>query len=152
MKLSEIKIPEPFKACQPNAYKLEACRRCFEQNHRLDRNIVVNRDGVLVDGYIGYLVLMENGVESADVVCASDDRQLGGSKTVYVFGTHWKGGEEYCWRVTSRTADVLNLAVGRRAIVKTQFGRRTILVSRVEQRTDCPVSTKVKRVYRCLPS
>lgn len=151
MKISDIKISEQIKASKPNEYKMNKCRKYYSENKKIDRDIVINKDGFLVDGYIGYLVLIENNVENVDVVVDENSAEHP-RKSIYVFGTHKKDGEEYCWCVTNRTMDVINLAVGNRAIVKTKYGRKTIVIKRLEERTECPVVTKVKRVYKCLPN
>lgn len=54
-----IKVPNRFSHSRPNEDKMEACREFYRTNHRLDRDIVVDENMVLKDGYIGYLVLIE---------------------------------------------------------------------------------------------
>lgn len=67
MKLSEIKISNAFAVTTPREDKVNACREYWEENHEQDRDIVVNKDNVLVDGYVQYLVLKEKGIEEVFV-------------------------------------------------------------------------------------
>lgn len=47
-----IKVPNRFSHSRPNEDKMEACREFYRTNHRLDRDIVVDENMVLKDGYI----------------------------------------------------------------------------------------------------
>ena len=67
MRLSEIKIPEDFKSSIPNTYKYNKCERYYKENNKQDRYLVVNENNYLIDGYIMYLVLKNNGDEYWDV-------------------------------------------------------------------------------------
>lgn len=52
MKLSEIKISNAFASTTPKDDKLNACRNYWKENHEQDRDIVVNKNNVLIDGYM----------------------------------------------------------------------------------------------------
>lgn len=67
MKLSKIKIRSDFAATKPRQEKMNLCRYCYKRCGKLDREIVINKDNVLVDGYVGYLVLLENGVKRSKI-------------------------------------------------------------------------------------
>lgn len=146
MKISDIKIRENFKSSTPSDAKLQECREYFKRHGTIDRDIVVNNNGYLLDGYIGYLVLMENGVEEVSVVSANQDYV---NKTVYVFGCHSCNGKEYVWRMP-KGAKAGNIAVGSNILVQTRFGIKTITVTRIETLYSPPVTIPVKRVIRCL--
>lgn len=77
-----IKVPNRFSHSRPNEDKMEACREFYRTNHRLDRDIVVDENMVLKDGYIGYLVLIEN---KAKVVCV---KQTNTRQVTLVYGVH----------------------------------------------------------------
>ena len=49
MKLSEIKISNAFAATTPREDKVKVCRNYWEENHEQDRDIVVNKNNVLID-------------------------------------------------------------------------------------------------------
>ena len=67
MKLSEIKISNAFASTTPREDKVKVCRNYWEENHEQDRDIIVNKNNVLIDGYVQYLVLKENGIEEVFV-------------------------------------------------------------------------------------
>lgn len=54
--LSHINIPPSFAATVPNPYKVYKCVDYFKKTGRLDCEIIIDKDNVLVDGYIRYLV------------------------------------------------------------------------------------------------
>lgn len=146
MKIADIKIQKRFKNTPPADWKLEQCRDYYKQHGELDREIVVNTNGFLVDGYVGYLVLLENNVEDAEVVFSN---QASINKKTYVFGKHNGSDKEYVWRAT-RKAKADNIHVGSEVLVQTKFGIRTVTVTRIESSFMPPVATLVKRVIRCL--
>ena len=155
MKLSEIVISSAFSENPPAARKLKKCREFFAENGKLDRDIVVSHDGILIDGYVGYLVLLENGVERADVQVSEvslyqRSRSYQNIETVYVFGRHAGKQREYVWRVTSGTKNVDQLHVGGNVMVKTKYGNKVVTVTNIRTLTESPVKGTVKKVLKCL--
>lgn len=146
MKISDIKIKDNFKATTPSERKLQECRKYFNEHGTIDRDIIVNNNGYLLDGYIGYLVLKENGVDDVEVILINQNYV---NKTVYVFGCHSGNGKEYVWRIPKKVkAD--KIIVGSNILVQTKFGVKTIKVTRVETLCYSPVMMPVKKVIRCL--
>ena len=146
MKMSDIKIQDNFKISIPSNRKLQKCREYFKKHGTIDREIVLNKNGYLIDGYIGYLVLLENGIEDVEVVYINENYV---NKTVYVFGCHSGNNKEYVWRVPKKVK-VDNIVVGSNVLVRTRFGIKTITVTRIETLCCPPVSIPVKKVIRCL--
>lgn len=146
MKISDIKIQESFKATTPSDKKLQKCREYYKKYGSIDREIVVNKNSYLLDGYIGYLVLMENSVEDVEVISINQNYV---NKTIYVFGCHGGNDKEYAWRM-SKKAKADNITVGSNVLVQTRFGIKTVTVTRIEALYLPPVATPVKRVIRCL--
>lgn len=170
MKLSDIKISESFANTTPVKKKMEECRNYWNRYHSQDRYIVVNHDGVLVDGYIQYLILKENGVEEVEIQRAEykegrhlrkrNRKRIKKSKpkityrdreTTYIYGVHEKTpNKEYVWRVPVNWwkgyADTIN--EGGLMLVKTNNGRTVIKVTRIDTTDVCPVSFPVKTVIR----
>lgn len=66
MKLSEIKIPTDFESSKPNTSKYLKCENYYNKTGNQDRYIIVDENNVLVDGYIMYLVLKNNGEKFGD--------------------------------------------------------------------------------------
>ena len=63
MKLSDIKISSAFAETVPSEKKMKECRDNWNTFERQDRWIVVDQNGYLIDGYVMFLVLKENGVD-----------------------------------------------------------------------------------------
>ena len=68
MKLSDIKISEAFANSVPSEEKMNECREFWRLERKQDRPIVLNSKRYLVDGYVMYLILMENKEEYAEVI------------------------------------------------------------------------------------
>ena len=167
MKLSDVRIKGSFKNSFPNDYKLAQCREYWNRHGFYLHDIVVDNKGYLVDGYIQYLVLKENGIE--DVVFKGlgkkvykrskpKVRKCGNKKvksyrdteTLYVFGVHPGRSKERVWRVPNKFQkeweSILN--VGDTVLVKTKRGKAPIKVTRIERLSECPVDMPVKKVVK----
>lgn len=142
-----IKVPNRFSHSRPNEDKMEACREFYRTNHRLDRDIVVDENMVLKDGYIGYLVLIEN---EAKVVCV---KQTNTRQVTLVYGVYPGVDKEYRWKMVDDTEGSENLKIGSHAIVRTIFGDVEVKVTKIEKITRSKLKTigHTKRVVKCLP-
>ncbi len=163
MKLSDIKIKESFAIATPKEEKMEECRYNWTIYHRQDRWIVVNNDNELIDGYIMYLVLKENGVEEAEIKISNRRKKrwyrknvkdwtvapYRNEKTTYIYGVHpnSKCTKEFCWRVPkSWTWFTENVQIGDSILCKTKFGIAPVIVTKIKVLDKCPVDFVVKRV------
>lgn len=146
MKVSEIKINPAFKQTTPSEEKMQTCRTYFNKNGKLDRDIVIDKHGFLCDGYVGYLVLVENGVDEIDVVYNQASK---GKSNTYVFAYHSGSDKEYVWKVPKKI-NAKDIKVGGSVLVQTRFGIKTVTVTRVETLSVPPVTTPIKKVVRCL--
>lgn len=68
MKLNKIKISTAFSNNFPKYEKLLQCHEFYKKHGYLDRQIVVNKNNVLIDGYVGYIILRAQGVNRYPVV------------------------------------------------------------------------------------
>ena len=91
-KLSDIKITKTFKTTHPSPYKLLKCMAYYARHGKLDRDIVLTKDNVLVDGYVGYLTLKI--LEINKWKCARDN-----SYQWYVQGKHPNSEKVYTWKL-----------------------------------------------------
>lgn len=130
MRLDEIKIPEIYLKTSPKQWKLDACREFFGKFGHIDRRIVVDKNGVLRDGYVGYLVLKENGIADCDVVVNSQ-RQIKRPDKYYLFAVHEGSPKEYVWRIPKRLLG--GSRIGRFALVNTRNGRQWVRVEHIAQ-------------------
>lgn len=68
MKIKDIKIPESFKEKQPSWWKMKERWFYYRQTGNLKSDIVVNKDGQLIDGYTSYLIAEADGIKKVQVV------------------------------------------------------------------------------------
>lgn len=148
MLIKDIVIPYWYSS--PNPVKLSKCMDFYKKTGGLDRDIIVDSNGMLADGYIGYLTLKKYGVIETDVIV----KHLGileydQISTIYVFGRHSSQTKEYVWRVTNNTKNTENLSPGNLALVCTKFGTKVITVTKVEILTTPPTELYIKKVLKC---
>ena len=67
-KLSDIKIPKEFQESTPGKNKVKKYRDYWNEYKRQLKPVVLNKNNVLLDGYIQYLTLKENGIEECFVI------------------------------------------------------------------------------------
>lgn len=91
-KLSEIHIMPAFEITYPNYQKLLKCMTHFAKHRKLDRDIVLDKNNVLVDGYVGYLTLKTLGIKKWK--CVKDD-----AYQWYVQGKHSNVEKIYTWKL-----------------------------------------------------
>ena len=66
VKVSDIIIPEEFKATKPRFKKMIQKREFYRNNDRFESKIVLNKDFLLIDGYTSYLLAKENGMKHVE--------------------------------------------------------------------------------------
>ena len=111
---------------------------------------MVNKNNVIKDGYIGYLILKENGIEDVDVVQTRIPNTYKNRPTLYVYAHHKRNNKIYTWRMTRKTRNANLLTVGSKVIVGTKHGTSVVTVDGFEVLDMPPVSTSVKKVIKCL--
>jgi hypothetical protein len=148
MKLKDIIISDDFKTTQPAKWKLAKCRKHYQATKTFDRDIILNEDNMLIDGYVAYLVAQENGIEDVDVVYGLIDHNA--NNIAYIYARHQPNGRKYIWRVTNRTINIAALKVGSVAVVDTQYGPREVVVCKVKWRRKRPKPYKFRRVFEIL--
>lgn len=170
MRLSEIKIPTDFESSIPNTYKYNKCERYYKENNKQDRYLVVNENNYLIDGYIMYLVLKNNGAEYGDVRIVTlnghkyTDRQrekygklvppekvltYKEKQTVYIYGKHPNGiiNKEYVWRLPKSKENMYGVLLpGDLIYCSTKNGIAPVIVTRIEKRDSWDTDLKVKVV------
>ena len=164
MKVEDIKISESFAATTPNEKKMEECRRYWKTNSKQDRYIVVNKDSILIDGYIQYLILKEEGILEAEVIKKESKtiryrRKREGdwdiptyrtTPTTYVYGYHPNDKnykKEYIWRIPNNWVWVAeNIQVGDVVYGRTKFGVSPIVITHITVSDKCPFDGVVKKI------
>lgn len=170
MKLEDIIIRESFLNTIPRENKMKECRDYWINNQKQDRYIVVDRNKVLVDGYIQYLVLKENGVDEAEIRIGKmmksnkwkrmnqedlwDSAEYREIQTTYITCVHVNSvtNKEYMWRVPNKWTDVAeNLQVGDIVYCKNKYKNAVpVIVKKIEMLDMCPVDYPVSKMCKKL--
>lgn len=163
MKLSEIVIPEVFKQSKPRQEKIQKCRAFMDKYRHQDRFLVVNRNNVLIDGYIQYLVLKEKGIKMAEVKVLNwknpdfarmdEIPKYKREMTTYVYGVFKRKdgsfSKQYVWRVPKSLSDRgwdRDLLPGDKVFVNANGKEKYVTVTKIHRTDKCPVLTPVKKV------
>ena len=151
VRLKDIIVPKKFSDTTPSESKMVNVRSDYHNGKNIEQDIVIDENRILTDGYIRYLVLIENNIVLADVsVVERNERAYRFVPTMYVFGKHHPNGKTYVWRMARCTKDSSNLCVGNRAIVATRHGKKRITVDDIRILDNPPVEYPVRKVLRCL--
>lgn len=73
IKIEDIVIQDSFKSSPPSTYKIAKCYGCYRKNKVFDRDIIINKDNVLTDGYVAYLVAKMFDIKTLSVVYEVND-------------------------------------------------------------------------------
>ena len=68
MKVKDINIKDSFKKTQPNRQKMKEKWFFYRGTGRLESDIIVDKNGYLVDGYTSYLIAEADGIKKVEVV------------------------------------------------------------------------------------
>lgn len=140
--LDDIKISRSFARTHPRESKVQAVENYYKCHKRVDKNIILDHDNNLVDGYIRYLILKAHGKKST--------RQYEYGKQTYVYGKHSDNGKEFVWRLSKNTKNADNLLVGCKAKVRTKWGIKPITVTKIKKTNNSPIQGKIRTVAEIL--
>lgn len=147
--VDKIVIKKQFLESIPKQKKIDKCRDYWIKNHRQDRDIILNSNYELVDGYIQYLILKEFGVRNVIVKMSNKVKRHDYRKetTTYVYGVHPNDAyqREYVWRVPI-TWNMRDLLPDDMIWCKTKYGISPVIVTKVEVLKNCPINSVVKKV------
>lgn len=152
--LSEIKVRKSFENSVPNETKINKYRKYFEETGDQYKPIELDDRGYIVDGYIQYLVLKENGIEVATIMKKYERESYRNKPTTYVYGIHpnvcgiyQKEKKQYIWRIPEDKKDILlDLLPGDTVVVQTVYGNKVVTVTKIEEHDRCPVDFVVRKV------
>lgn len=68
MKLKDIKIREDFKRTQPSKNKMKEKWFFYRKTGSLESDIIINKNGYLIDGYTSYLIVEADNIKKIDVI------------------------------------------------------------------------------------
>ncbi len=151
--LEDIVISENFKARNPSREKIDDCKSWWNKFKEQKKPIIVDMDGVLIDGYAQYLALKEEKVRKAVV------NTYGDKDKTYVFGKHFnsesgKWSKEYVWTLPPEwvcTGRGKNIKQDDRILVQTRNGVETAFVTRTLKLDVPPVDGEIRHVIKEIP-
>lgn len=166
MRLEDIIINEAFANTIPRECKIKKCRDFWNEHQKQDRYIVVDRNNVLVDGYIQYLVLKENNMDEAEIRIGKmkklnrwrrktnddswDTAEYREKPTTYIVGIHPNDNSkrEYMWRVPNNWTWVSeNLQIGDLVYCRTKRSNAApVIITKIMVLDKCPVDYPISKM------
>ena len=149
IKVSDILITDDFKASVPSTHKVDQCRKFFDKYQKIDKKILLDSDNRLLDGYIRYLVLIENNVEYTTVNVLNENYY--GNETFYIFGKHPHSIKEYVWRLSpEELTNKDKYSIGKKVLVKTKKGTKVIEITRTLLTSTPPTKSYIRKAIKLL--
>lgn len=71
-RVDDIMVPKNFMIHSPKTAKLTKCIDHYRKTGELDRAILVNKEGYLIDGYVAYLVCRMFSIPEVEVIVVSN--------------------------------------------------------------------------------
>lgn len=146
IRFEDIAIPHRFDESVPSEKKYNQKYTKYKKNGYL-RDIEVNEDNTLTDGYISYLILRNENFSGSIFVLKPEDEDnpptYKNQPTLYIFGVHKPNGKEYVWRATSDLIDWLSFNPGDRVWINKHH---YIYITRTEVLSSPPVNMRIKRI------
>ena len=135
--IKDIRISDDFRNTTPGENKMERMRQKYERSSLLPTNIIINADNVLIDGYITYLLALEQGIEQLDVYRGYIE---------VIEAVHREGSKSFRWRVPLYLYG--SVQPGDYAIVRTSKGVKRVYVKKVIQQQYPEQTYKLKRIIK----
>ena len=139
--IEDIKIFPWFEETPPDPEKVKRKDEYFHRTGLLPSEIILDREGRLLDGYISYLLLKKHGIKHVPVKYGK--RQI-------IKAYHRPGGKLYTWELPGRLVDSVN--TGDRVAVVTNGGVRRVTVAAVEEYGGAECSGPLKKAVRKIKS
>ena len=122
VKIEDIKIYPCFVSHSPKAEKMEQKEQYFEETAILQSQIILDRNGYLIDGFTSYLLARKYGIRTVPV--------RHGRRRI-VRASHKPGGKLYSWELPETLVD--RVSAGDRVVVRTERGVKAVTVAAVEE-------------------
>lgn len=151
IKFSDIRLSKRMLMSTPKIEKFTECMTYYNINGKLDRDIIISPDGLLLDGYIGYLVLKENGFID-ELIKVIEKTSCKSNGITYVYGRHPGVDKEYVWKIVNTTKFIHHLKIGNFAKVRTKHGDAFIIITRFNKSLNPPRKGTIKSVIACYDS
>lgn len=122
VKINDIIIPEYLKDSKPSGTKLDKIVEYYKLHGKMDQNIVVSKDHVLLDGYARYYAAVMLGLNDIDCVVGNANERNSNPVRKYIKGKH-KNGHIYLWKLPIRC----DPKVGDMMLVNTNIKDRAVV-------------------------
>lgn len=139
--IEDIKIFPWFEETPPDPEKVKRKEAYLLETGQMPSEIVLDREGRLLDGYISYLLLKKHGIKHVPVKYGK--RQI-------IKAYHRPGGKLYTWELPECLIDSVN--TGDRVAVATNGGARCVTVAAVEEYGGAECSGPLKKAVRKIKS
>ena len=160
IKISEIIIPESFAQTHPKQYKIDKCKEYWIKTGRQSKYIVVNKENILQDGYVMYLVLKEFDIEEARIIRSKKGYKRNNhikepvyrtENTTYIWGVHPNSNDKkmYVWRIPndkSWNEFKENISVGDTIFCCAKSKVSPVIIKAIQTTDCCPTPLDVKKV------
>lgn len=152
--INDIKIFPWFEQTCPSINKIKKCADYYSKNGEMDRDIVIDENGYLTDGYVAYLVLKNSdplGDVSVIIQKNKKKRVVGNSFNCprgfrkYIYAKHDENGKEYVWVMPGEYRNI-PIVPGMEVKVATRCGNCSVCVTKVMISDVPPVNTPLKEV------
>lgn len=135
--IEDIKIFPWFEETPPDPEKVKRKEEYFRRTGLLPSEIVLDREGSLLDGYISYLLLKKHGIKRVPVKYGK--RQI-------IKAYHRPGGKLYTWELPGSLVD--RVLPGDRVVVVANAGVRRVTVAAVEDYGGAECAGILKKAVR----
>ena len=135
--IEDIKIFPWFEDTPPDPEKVKSKDEYFQRVGLLPSEIVLDREGRLLDGYISYLLLKKHGIKHVPV-------RYGKRQIIKAY--HRPGGKLYAWELPKHLID--RVLPGDRVVVAANGGARCVTVEAVEDYGGVECAGILKNVVR----
>lgn len=160
MKMSDIIIPGSFAQTHPRKEKIDVCKEHWIKTGRQSKYVVIDKENILTDGYVMYLVLKELGVDEAKIICSKNGRKRDNhvkepayrtENTTYVWGVHPNSPDNklYVWRVPNGknwNEFKKNITVGDMVFCYAKGKVSPVIIKAIQTTDFCPTPLDVKKV------
>ena len=138
IKLSNINILPAFKQSFPSDRKLLKCMTYFAKHKKLDRDIVLDKNNTLVDGYVAYLTLKSLGIKKCKYV-KDENYQW------YVQGKHPGKDKIYTWKLPESLIvnGLPKIHTGKTCLIRTSIGLDSVRITRVFMSNKSPIDGNI---------
>lgn len=159
--IADIEISNAFARSIPSTQKIQKYRKaycfikmgfaCAAYGTAQIKPIILNRNMQIVDGYIQYLVLKENGETEAECLITNFTNHDTLTKYLYIYGNHVQNenSKTYVWRIPMNyewDKFVRNLKIGDIIFCNTKYGKDLIEVTQIKRLKKAPITNYIKGV------